>query len=523
MLRKHAEKLLRSAIAHHQSGNLAEAELSCRELLHFNPNNASACFFLGNILKDKKSFEEAEKCYRRAIELNPDYAEAYINLGIILNVMGRREEAEASFRKTVEIKPDFVDAHIDLGIILNEMGRRTEAETSFLRALHLDPDSAVAYCNLGTLYDVMGRMEDAEANLRKALELKPDYVDAYNNLGNILKDIGRTDEAEANYRRALELDPDCSDAYYNLGLLLLSVGRYSEGWLYYEFRIDPRRRIIRHSHFNFPRWKGELLEGKTILVYPEQGLGDYIQFARYLPMLKKMGVTRLTLVCQPALKPLLETVSGADAVVTELPEESQDYWIPPMSLPLCFSTTLDTIPTNISYLHALTERMKKWSLSTCEFKVGLVWKGNKDHGNDRNRSLSGISVLAPLWTVPGITFYSLQKGQGEDEAKNPPAGQPLIHLGSDIEDFADTAAIVAQLDLVICVDTAIAHLAGALGKPCWVLLPAIKFDWRWLRDREDSPWYPSLRLFRQKEIGKWDAVVQHLCCSLEDEVARRVL
>ncbi|MEJ1959082.1 MAG: glycosyltransferase family 9 protein [Nitrosomonadales bacterium] len=211
------------------------------------------------------------------------------------------------------------------------------------------------------------------------------------------------------------------------------------------------------------------------MIHPEQGFGDYIQFARYAPLLKARGVSRLTVFCNPSLKALLESMGSIDAVITDLASAPlHDYWSFPLSLPLYFGTTVDNIPATLPYLHALPERVERWHerLSQKGFRVGLVWKGNPGHKNDANRSLPGLAILAPIWTVPGVMFYSLQKGQGEDEANHPPPGQPVIPLGSDIRDFADSAAIVAQMDLVICVDTAIAHLAGALGKPCWVLLPA---------------------------------------------------
>ena len=253
--------------------------------------------------------------------------------------------------------------------------------------------------------------------------------------------------------------------------------------------------------------------GKSLVILPEQGFGDNIQFARYTLLLGERGVSHLTLVCDPPLKALLETVAGVDEVITELPSvPTYDYWSFPLSLPLHLGTTVDTIPAAQSYLHALPIRVDQWCarLPMGKFKVGLVWKGNADHKNDVNRSLPGLFILAPLWSVPGVTFISLQKGRGEEDAKEPPADQTIIPLGSDISDFADTAAIIAQLDMVICVDTSIIHLAGAMGKPCWVLLTAVGTDWRWLQEREDSPWYASIRLFRQEYPGDWSQPVERI-------------
>ncbi len=276
----------------------------------------------------------------------------------------------------------------------------------------------------------------------------------------------------------------------------------------------------------YPRWQGESLAGKSLLIWPEQGLGDYIQFCRYAPLLKDRGLARLSLFCAPSLKALLETVNGVDAVITDPASvPGHDYWCFPLSLPLHFGTTVDAIPAALPYLRALPERMDRWRnrLPGEGRKVGLAWKGNPKLKNDSNRSLPGLETLAPLWAVPGVSFVSLQKGPGEDQATQAPAAQPIIALGTQAGDFADTAAIIAQLDLVICVDTAIAHLAGAMGKTCWVLLPALGTDWRWLDDRPDSPWYPGvMRLFRQSKIGDWSRTVDEVASALNSRVNARL-
>jgi hypothetical protein len=252
----------------------------------------------------------------------------------------------------------------------------------------------------------------------------------------------------------------------------------------------------------------------------EQGLGDQVQFVRYAPLLKKRGVSHITVLCHPALKSLFETVEGVDAVVTNPNTVPlHDYWSLFMSLPLYFATTVQTIPARTPYILPLRERMERWrkKLPRDGLRVGLVWKGNAAHSNDASRSLPAISALSPLWSVPGVTFISLQKGQGEDEAIRPPVGQPLTPLGHEICDIADTAAIVAQLDLTICVDTVVAHVAGALGKPCWVMLPLFNTDWRWLKDRSDSPWYPKgMRLFRQTKLDDWTEVIEEVTTALKD-------
>ena len=262
------------------------------------------------------------------------------------------------------------------------------------------------------------------------------------------------------------------------------------------------------------RWRGESLLGKSLLIWQEHGFGDYIQFVRYVPLIRQRGVSKLTLVCAPPLKPLLETMEGVDKVITKLTSiDFSDYWSFPLSLPLHFATDSNSIPANLPYLHSLPERIEKWRnlIPKRGLKVGLVWKDS----NDSYRSVRSLCSLAPLWEVQGVTFVSLQKNHGEDEAIRSSATQPIIHLGTDIMDFADTAAIVAQLDLVICVDTAIAHVAGAIGKPCWMLLPSYS-DWRWLLNRLDSPWYPGLmRLFRNSSDDNWTETINEVAVALK--------
>ncbi|RFU48761.1 hypothetical protein D0B32_02690 [Paraburkholderia sp. DHOC27] len=256
-----------------------------------------------------------------------------------------------------------------------------------------------------------------------------------------------------------------------------------------------------------------------MVIWADEGYGDQIQFARYVPLLRQRGVSRITLVCDEALKPLLETVDGVDCVISDpFAVPPHDYWSLFMSLPRYFGTTLETIPTTIPYVVPLQEKLEHWQkkLPVDGIRVGLVWKGNPHHGNDVHRSLPSLATLAPLWSIPGITFVSLQKYHAGQDARQPLAGQYITPLGEEIQDFADTAAIVAQLDLTICVDTAVAHVAGALGKPCWVLLPSFHTDWRWLTDRADSPWYPeTMRLFRQTRFNDWTPVIEEVTHALQ--------
>jgi hypothetical protein len=322
----------------------------------------------------------------------------------------------------------------------------------------------------------------------------------------------------------MSLDDSYATARFNLSYLLLRQGRFEEGWYCLEARNWYDALAAYHS---CPRWQGEELSGKSLLIGFEAGHGDMIQFCRYATVLKAQGVSRITMICHPALKTLFTTLDGADTVISydeKIPVSGWDFWTLPLSIPHYCKTRIDSIPAALPYLQALPDKIAKWEsiLPADDIRVGLVWKGNPKFENDADRSIPGLNLLSTLWAVADVRFISLQKGAGEDEAGHPPAGMSLIHFGSGIEDFADAAAIVASLDLVICVDTAIAHLAGALGKPCWVLLPDYKTDWRWLTGRTDSPWYPRvMRLFRQAEMGNWTAVIAEVAVALERFVQER--
>jgi len=521
-------------------GKLDDAIASFQSALKYNPNLAEAhtnldvairdIFSMGNVLLGNGQLEEAVANYRRVLDIKPDFAEVHNNLGLALQAMGKFESAAASYRRALEIKPDYAEAHSHLGNTLKELGQLEMAVVSHRQSLEINPDFAEAHSNLGNALQALGQFERAVASYRRALDIKPDLVEARTSLGNALKELGQFEDALASHRHTLQIKPDYAEAHTNLGLLLLSQGQYVEGWPEFEARYEPgysRRNSIPPT-LPFPQWQGEPLSGKSLIVWPEQGFGDIIQFARYFPMLKTRGLSRLTVVCKTPLVALLEKMDGVDVIIP-LAEAStlplHDYWAFPMSLPLHFATTVETIPAVLPYLTAPSERLNRWEnqLPTNRLKVGLVWKGNALHKNDANRSLPSLSTLEPLWSVPGVTFVSLQKGQGEEEAAMSPTSQPILDLGPYIMDFADTAAIVARLDLVICIDTAIAHLAGALNKPCWVLLPASGIDWRWLQKRTDSPWYPNvMRLFRQANARDWATTIAGVTQELGTWVDERI-
>jgi len=504
------------------SGRFVLAEAAYRQALAAAPGHADACNNLAVLLGKLARRDEAEMAYRQALRIRPDYAAAHNNLGSLFHDMGRFPEAEAAFRQALAIQPEYAEAHYNLGILLAALNRAEEAEAAYRRALALRPAYAEAHSNLGVLLAKRQRHGEAEAAYRQALAARPAFAEAAINLGALLAALNRPEEAETMFRRALALRPGCVKASFNFALLLLSLGRFNEGWRLLETRYHPEQidRRVFFPRVPFPQWQGEPLAGKSVLVWQEQGYGDEIQFCRLAAQLKARGAARVGLACKAPLGALLETLAGVDAVYPEAAGQTfppYDYWTFLLSIPGHLGLDADGIPAALPYLRALPERVRQWQarLPAARPRIGLVWKGSGEHGNDACRSLRGLATLAPLWSVRGAAFISLQKGAGEAEALQPPRGQALTAVGQDIQDFADTAAIVAQLDLVICVDTAVAHLCGALGRPCWVLLPYVQTDWRWLRGREDSPWYPGvMRLFRQGQSESWADVAERTAAAL---------
>ncbi|WP_176079562.1 tetratricopeptide repeat protein [Paraburkholderia tropica] len=538
----------------HDQRRLDEAEAAYREALAADPQCAMASNSLGNLLCERGRFDKAEEAYRQALlaqpqfpealnnlaalfkargrlpeaelacrlalQMRPDFADALNNLGCVLAALKRLPEAENAFRQTLALRPDFADAHYNLGCVLHTTERVAEAESAYREALRLAPNRVEAANNLGCTLLALGRLHDALAAFHHALTLRADMAETHFNIGSIMKELGELDHAESAYRRALVLRPDYGDAMFRLATLLISVGRFEEGFLLYECRygMPGFAPHATQSMLPCPRWQGEPLTGKTLLVWQEDGLGDMLQFGRYLHALKARGTARVAFACVAPLHRLFAEVEGVDVVLSHeaaLARANEfDCWISPLSAPLRLGTTLDTIPPPLRIAQC-PSRVEHWRARLADLgtghRIGLVWKGNPKHHNDAHRSLPMLNALAPLWGLLGVKFVSLQKGAGEDEALSLPACFPILPLGADLDDFTDTAALISQLDLVICVDTSTAHLAASLGKPCWVLLPSYDVDWRWMHGRDDSPWYPeTVRLFRRGREEPWPAVVERM-------------
>jgi tetratricopeptide (TPR) repeat protein len=491
---------LAGAVQQHQAGRLAEAEQLYRQVLARDSGNADALHLLGVVTHQKGHPDLAIDLIRRAIAINPLEASFHANLGVSFKELGRQDEAIASYRAAIRLRPEQPDAHNSLGNALAGSGRSDEALDSYRTAIALRPDYAEAHYNLGVTYKEQGRTEDAVACYRKAIALRPDYQEAHYNLGNAFRDLRQLDPATTSYRRAIDLKPDFPDAHHNLALAVLALGDLAEGWAEYEWRWKTSQLSEARRGFAQPQWRGEPAEGQTLLIHAEQGFGDTIQFCRYAPLAAERGL-RVILEVQEPLVRLLHGVPRVDLLLcrgADLPEF--DLHCPMLSLPLALGTTLSTIPAVPSWLAAepATWQTRLASLSGPGPRIGLAWAGKPSNLADRRRSMAP-DQLAPLFAVPGLQFVSLQQaGQKAD--------LPLIDFMDEMTDFADTAAVIANLDLVISVDTAVAHLAASLGKPVWLL---DRFDacWRWLDGRRDSPWYPSLRVYRQQRPGDWDSVL----------------
>jgi tetratricopeptide (TPR) repeat protein len=492
-----------------QSGHSAEVDSMFQQVLAADIADCDVWHQLGMTAHQSGWNEAAVEFFGRAVDINPKSAVLFSNLGNLLSAVGRLEEGLAACRQAIKLQPGYAEAHNNLGITLGKLDRHAQAVEAFRTAVKLKDNYADAYSNMGNALAMLDRMEEAVTIYRKALELRPDYANASFNLGVALGRFGRYEEARAACRRASELDPSHTLADFSRALFHLVEGDFAQGLPLYEVRWETPEFTSPRRNFPQPMWDGGPLDGRTLLIHAEQGFGDSIQFIRYATLAAERG-GQVIVEAPEALLEVFFTVKGINQLVPQgeaLPHF--DLHIPMMSLPLAFGTTLATIPQSVPYLSANAPRCAFWrewlAESDASLKVGLVWAGRPTHTGDRQRSMH-LRQFLPIFRVPDVDFVSLQFDRGIEQIAQLPGRQPIRDASADIHDFADTAALVAQLDLVIAVDTAVAHLAGALGKPVWVLLPLAP-DWRWMLGREDSPWYPTMRLFRQQRAMEWDPVI----------------
>jgi tetratricopeptide (TPR) repeat protein len=541
-------------VLHYQRGQYAEAAALMSHALKYDRHDAACWSNRGLAAAALGHLDEAAICYDQALQLQPDFADARNNFGTALQAQGALNEAVEQYRLAIESNPSLVDAHLNLGTALGKLGRFAEALACYRDALRVDPASAEAHFNAGNAYTAQGEREAAVASFERALALRPDYAEAHINLGSAigkhgdyagaeshyrravaiapnptnlvclggsLGAQGRLDEEETFYREALARDPHYADAHQNLAWLLLKRGDFKQGWA--EFAL--RWRKSDYEALAIPgvaEWRGEPLNGRRLLIVGEQGFGDHFQFLRFARLLHERGATVDVCVREPLLS-LVQRVPGVHNAFSGKPEQnyaeqSYDFWVPMTSVPSCVGTELSTIPAEVPYLFADHAKVKAWrkklkKTGDAKRRAGLVWAGSPAFGNDRYRSMA-LADLHALADVANVDWYPLQKGAAHAQLSSAPPAFRANDFSGELNDFEDTAALIMNLDLVIAVDTAVAHLAGALGKPVWLLLPA-NSDWRWLEQRSDSPWYPGMRLFRQKVLGEWAEVVKEVISAID--------
>ncbi len=548
--------ILARAVALHTAGRRDAAIALLEQLVAAQPQWPEALYHLGDALDEVGRLEEAVALYRRALALDPgftrphynlayalqslgrpaeavphfaaaiaaapDHFKAHVNFGFALTTLDRFDDAAELFRRATVLRPDDPAGYLNLGFALVKLNRLDEAVAMFRRSVDLNPREILGYINLGATLRDLGRLGEATAAYESALRLDPDHAEAHSGYGMVLQALGEADAAADHYRAAIRLQPDLATAHLNLACGLLRQGDYAAGWQEFEWRPPAQLPAPLAAR----RWHGEPLGDRVLLLLAEQGLGDTVQFCRYVRLFPPGS--RLVLAVQRPLRRLMESLAGVERLVAAgeaLPPF--DFVIPLMSLPRIFGTTVATIPHDVPYLKADAVASARWRERLDRRpgrNVGLVWSGDPrphdtaQNAMDRRRSIT-LAQLAPLADLQGINWISLQKGRPAELAKSPPAGMILHDWTDELVDFADTAALVDVLDLVVSVDTSVAHLAGALAKPVW-LLNRFDTDWRWLPGRDDSPWYPTLRQFRQDRPGDWEPAIAALCDALRSHLAR---
>ncbi len=495
------------------SGDLVGAQAVLTRRLAKGPGDAKAQFLLGRVQACRGLIAESVAAFRLAAQLQPDLVEAWYQLGVVCELGRQLDEAEFALAQAVALRPQWVAALSGMASVLLNLQRPAEALGWAERALALAPEFEEARLNLGCALQGLGRYTEALPVYRE-LGLKLESISGIRaafNAGTICSDIGREGEALQWFEQVLTHRPDYGRARFARGLIYLGNGQLAEGWADYEARLQAEMGEHQTSTEPFPLWTDQSLEGKHLLVCAEQGFGDLLQFCRFISQLRSLGTASIGLRCAQSVARLLASLPDVDQIVTSLSIHAAlewDYAVPVMSLPHRVGLTALSELDGSAYLQPSGEAVSHWRDRLAGRALGVVWRGNSGHYNDRHRSLPSPEILAPLAAVPDFIWVSLQRDARQDElAAAAVAGLPLFNPAAELTDFADTAGLVCALDLVITVDTAVAHLAGALGRPCWVLLPFVGCDWRWLKDRDDSPWYDSVRLYRQPQEGDWASVI----------------
>jgi tetratricopeptide (TPR) repeat protein len=548
----YAEAYYNRGILYEKSGRHEEALRDYDKAIEIRPNYTNAYNNRGNVLKVLKRFEESLLNYEHAIKLNPRHAEAYYNRGVIFKEQNKNEEALSSYRQAINLKNNYVDAYNNCGNALLELKKFDDAYTCFQKAIEINPDYAFAYNGSGNVLmelkkfdeallsfekaialnsqssdahngksnalQELKRFDDALSGYEKAIALTPHSADTYANHGLAMQGLKKFDEALQSYEAAIKLNPDLADPYWNKALLKILMGEYEEGWQLYEYRRHRKGQKESYPDYKQPLWLGqESINGKILYIYPEQGLGDFIQFCRYIPLIEKLGAKVVLSVPAPLVSIIKTMGLNAEIVTKNQKVNAFDLHCPIMSLPLAFKTTLENVPNTVPYFYPDKAKKNDWedklNKASHQLKVGLVWSGSKDHKKDHDRSIR-LEQLEPLLSLP-IAFYSLQKEVREQDITTLSQLPQIRQFSEELIDFSDTAALVDCLDLIITVDTSVAHLAGAMAKNVWILISYLP-DYRWMLDRDDTPWYPTAKLFRQANVSDWDNVVLNVKSALEE-------
>jgi len=495
-------------------GRTDDAILALHQAILLEAPNATAHFNLGNALRNKGDLFGSVASYTKSIEADPKRENAYVNLSNLLIENNQLDRAEDVLLSAVEALPESPAVWLNMAVLRHNQGRDNEALEAVETTIALAPDNDQAHSNRAATHARLGQFDNALDAHERALALAPNNPSHLIGLCDTLRAMGNYEKALETCEKIIELEPNNADARVTKGILSLLFGDFETGTKEYDWRWKTDEMKI--PDLGASVWNGEPLQGKTILVYGEQGLGDTIQFARYIPKLAVQGAT-VIVQCRPQLIRLLRSVEGTNAVGPwGVAVKGLDFHAPLLNL-MC---PLDTIPNDVPYVAPEETDLEEWYQrlgDKVEFQVGVAWAGSPTHKGDKQRSI-GIEVLKPLFDFPDVQFFSLQKHDRRDAGTVP---HGVVDLAADLHDFADAAAAIACLDLVITVDTAVAHLAGALGKPVWVMLPFVP-DWRWMLDRDDSPWYPTMRLFRQTKQGDWDGVLGNVQCALRDRIGTQM-
>ena len=505
-----AEETFALAVENQKKNNFQIAENLYKEILKTNPNHFKSIFYLGTLLAQTKKFNLAKLLLHKAIQIQPNYAIAHNNLGNVLKELEEHQKAISSYEKAIQINPNYADAHYNFGVALQKLGQYQKAISSYEKAIQIQPNYTMAYNNLGNLLKELGEHQKAISSYEKAIQIQPNYIMAYNNLGNLLKELGEHQKAISSYEKAIQINPNYADAHYNLGMLLFSMSDFKNGLIQYEWRKKLPQNINNYKNIKGLEWQGENLNNKTILILSEQGIGDIIQFSRYIYLIEKEYSVNIIFKTDKRMAYLFSK-SKFKIIFNEDNIPKYDFYKHLMSLPKIYYEKTKTFPSQINFIPKDKKIALKWKERLNEikgFKVGINWQGNKAYTSDHLRSIP-LNYFNDLFNIEKINFISLQKGFGVEQIKNFKHKDKLYDFSKEVDNgkniFEDTIGILQNIDLVISIDSSLVHLSSTLGIKTFALLHFCP-DWRWNLITKEFSWYDNLKIYRQEEINKWDSI-----------------